>query len=59
MSKDADFHQRSFSVSPAPKVIWIRLGNCTTSVVAGLLRQRHEEVVAFLNDTEAAFLALG
>ena len=27
VSKDADFHQRSFVFGPPPKVIWIRRGN--------------------------------
>lgn len=59
VSKDADFHQRSFLSSPAPKVIWIRLGNCTTEAVAELLRQRRSEIAAFLSDADAMFLALG
>jgi predicted nuclease of predicted toxin-antitoxin system len=27
VSKDADFHQRSFVFGAPPKVIWVRLGN--------------------------------
>jgi predicted nuclease of predicted toxin-antitoxin system len=40
-----------------PKVIWIRLGNCTTSVVT-LLRVRHDDVLAFDADPAASFLVL-
>jgi predicted nuclease of predicted toxin-antitoxin system len=32
-SKDSDFHQRSFVFGFPPKVIWVQLGNCTTSEV--------------------------
>lgn len=33
VSKDADFHQRSFVLGFPPKVMWVRLGNCTTAEV--------------------------
>ena len=59
VSKDADFHQRSFVRGAPPKVIWIRRGNCSTDEIAGLLRQFHVEMVAFEQDLEATFLALG
>ena len=59
VSKDADFHQRSFLSGPPPKVIWIRLGNCTTDAIAHLLRQEASEIHSFGDDPHAAFLALG
>ena len=40
VSKDADFRQRSFLYGHPPKVIWIRLGNCSTREIARLLRDR-------------------
>lgn len=58
VSKDTDFHQLSFLYGPPPKVVWIRLGNCSTSQVAELLRAREAEVRTFLADPAAAFLAL-
>jgi predicted nuclease of predicted toxin-antitoxin system len=42
VSKDSDMHDRSFLFGYPPKVIWIRLGNCSTSDVEKLLRQKHE-----------------
>ena len=30
VTKDADFHHRSFLFGSPPRVIWIRLGNCST-----------------------------
>ena len=57
-SKDTDFHQLSFLYGPPPKVVWIRLGNCSTSQVAELLGARKAEVRTFLADPAAAFLAL-
>ena len=36
VSKDEDFHQLSFLHGPPPKVVWVRLGNCTTSDIEHL-----------------------
>ena len=57
VSKDADFHQRSLVLGYPPKVIWIRLGNCSTREVEELLQRYVEEVATFL-EGEAAFLSL-
>lgn len=37
LSKDSDMHQRSFLFGQPPKVIWVRLGNCSTREVEHLL----------------------
>ena len=58
VSKDSDFHQRAFLMGHPPKVIWVRLGNCTTTEVGDLLRRRVEDVHRFGADDDAAFLAL-
>ncbi|MEP7153407.1 MAG: DUF5615 family PIN-like protein [Nitrospira sp.] len=57
--KDADFHQRSFVSGHPPKIIWIRLGNCRTQEIESLLRSYRNDVVAFVQNAEASFLALG
>ena len=58
VSKDLDFHQRSLVLGPPPKVVWVRLGNCSTSQIAALLRMRQTDLAAFAADAAAAFLAL-
>jgi predicted nuclease of predicted toxin-antitoxin system len=58
VSKDTDFYQRSLVFGPPPKVIWIRLGNCSTDDVAALLRTRHKDLLAFDEDEDVSFLAL-
>jgi predicted nuclease of predicted toxin-antitoxin system len=58
VTKDADFHQRSFLLGPPPRVIWIRRGNCSTEEIIALLRQRRDSIGAFDRDSEAAFLVL-
>jgi predicted nuclease of predicted toxin-antitoxin system len=59
VSKDADFHRRSFLLESPPKVIRIRTGNCRTTDIEALLRDQVEAVRSFVDDEEAAFLALG
>lgn len=59
VTKDEDFHRLSVLLGPPPKVIWIRLGNCTTEDVARLLRFRTDDVKAFIKKEDAAFLELG
>jgi len=58
VSKDSDMHQRSFVFGPPPKVIWVRLGNCSTSQVEQLLRRHFGAIEAFHEDDFASFLSL-
>lgn len=58
VTKDADFHQRSFLYGHPPKVVWVRVGNGSTATIEALLRRRVVEVAAFASDPESAFLIL-
>jgi predicted nuclease of predicted toxin-antitoxin system len=58
VSKDEDFHRMSVLFGPPPKMIWIRLGNCSTDDVIRPLRDHQDEIEAFLQHEEAGFLAL-
>ena len=58
VTKDEDFQRISISRGAPPRVIWIRLGNCTTQQVAQLLRSRFDVIAAFQAQEEATFLAL-
>jgi len=58
VSKDADFHQRSFVLGHPPKVVWIRRGNCSTSEIEALLVGHHAELLAFARTQEESFPAL-
>lgn len=59
VTKDEDFHRLSVVLGPPPKVIWIRLGNCSTSDIARLLRFRAPEIQTFVAQEDAGFLELG
>lgn len=59
VTKDEDFHRLSVLRGFPPKVVWIRLGNCSTGEIAQILRSRSKQVAAFAAHEEAGFLALG
>ncbi|MGA2113769.1 MAG: DUF5615 family PIN-like protein [Bryobacteraceae bacterium] len=58
VTKDADFRQRSFLEGYPPRILWIRLGNCSTKAIEGLVRSRLTEIDEFLADPQKSFLAL-
>lgn len=57
-TKDADMHDRSLIFGYPPKVIWVRLGNCSTRQVEDLLRREFATIEMFYEDDYASFLAL-
>jgi predicted nuclease of predicted toxin-antitoxin system len=58
VSKDADMHDRSLLYGLPPKVIWIRLGNCSTREVEALIRRKIGYISKFIEDDVVSFLAL-
>lgn len=58
VTKDADFNDVSVLRGFPPKVIWIRLGNCTTGDLETILRRGHAAIVDFINDPTAGILEL-
>lgn len=58
VSKDTDFQQRALLFGHPPKVIWLRLGNCSTDAAAALLHLQFDDIQAFVADPDASFLAL-
>ncbi len=59
VTKDEDFLRSSVLRGAPPKVVWLRLGNCTTEVIAEVLRRHEEDLRVFASEVEASFLALG
>jgi predicted nuclease of predicted toxin-antitoxin system len=58
VSKDSDFQHRALLLGPPPKVVWLRLGNCTSAAIVALLQSRQADLLAFEADPSASFLAL-
>ena len=58
VTKDADFDELSQTRGFPPKVIWLQLGNCTTSEIEVVLRSRRQAVEALRHDPDAGTLTL-
>lgn len=58
VSKDADMHDLSLVFGNPPKVVWLRLGNCSTSQVENLLRRDFNVIKLFYEDDYVSLLAL-
>ena len=58
VTKDSDFRQRSFLLGHPPKIIWLRLGNCSTTAIEALLLKRATAIEEFLADEQKSFLVL-
>jgi predicted nuclease of predicted toxin-antitoxin system len=58
VTKDADFSELSLLRGSPPKVLRIRIGNCTTSEIESLLRRWASTIADFVADAEASTLSL-
>ena len=58
VSKDSDFWQRSLLLGSPPKIIWLRIGNCTTTRAEFILRNSSERILAFHTSSEESCLVL-
>jgi predicted nuclease of predicted toxin-antitoxin system len=57
VSKDSDFHQRSFVEGYPPKIVWLQVGNCSTADIEARLRRNVDELTRFhLDETSAVFI---
>ncbi len=57
VSKDADFYQRSMVFGHPPKLVWLRVGNCSTALVVALLRKQAGLIRAFgASDVESVLI---
>lgn len=58
VSKDDDFYQRSMLLGHPPKVVWLRLGNCTTRRAAGCLLRWAGEIREFGDDPDQSLIVI-
>ena len=59
LTKDLDFRHRSAVLGHPPKVVLVRSGNCSTSVVCSVIAGSLPAIQAFLVDPSAPLLAIG
>ncbi len=58
VSKDTDFQQRSLLFGHPPKVVWLRVGNCSVETIENLLRKHSVSIHTFGLDQEKSMLIL-
>jgi len=58
VTKDSDFNDLSVLQGFPPKIIWLRLGNCTTGDVERVLRRSQEAIATFVSDPSLGVLEL-
>ncbi len=58
VTKDLDFQQRSLLLGHPPKVLRLRVGNCTVQSIEDILRLHSRAVSLFALDDAKSFLAL-
>ena len=54
VSKDSDFHIRSFIEGHPPKIVWLQVGNCSTADIESRLRRHREDLIGFDEDDTAS-----
>jgi predicted nuclease of predicted toxin-antitoxin system len=58
VSKDSDFGDMGFLRGYPPKVVWVRIGNCSTQEIETLLRRHQQAVEQLEADPESGLLVL-
>lgn len=58
VTKDSDFQERSQLAGTAPRIVWVRRGNCSTSTIEAILRKHAGDIAALEQRPGAGFLIL-
>lgn len=58
VSKDTGFYQTSVAFGAPPKFIWLRVGNCSTTMIVNLLRSHHGVISRFISAETERVLVL-
>ena len=58
VTKDADFRDLSLLHGFPPRVVWLRIGNCSMLEIGMLLRRSHGTIAAFLSEATTGLLTL-
>lgn len=58
VTKDADFNDLSVLYGAPPKIVWLRIGNTTTTQIEQVLRLHYTRIITFDEDTTASLLTI-
>jgi predicted nuclease of predicted toxin-antitoxin system len=55
---DEDFYNILLEHGVPPKIIWLRIGNCSTSILANVINKNAETIHIFANDSSLDILEI-
>jgi len=58
VTKDSDFQELSLMQGAPPKVVWLRVGNCSTAHIEQVLRRHAEDIKDMADNAEVDCLLL-
>lgn len=58
MSKDADFYHLSMRFGAPPKVIWLKLGNASTTEILQAVLRSELRIRTFLAESESTLMVI-
>lgn len=58
VTKDSDFNDMSTLQGAPPKIIWLRIGNCTTATIEQVMRKYATEIEQFIAQSPEALLEI-
>jgi predicted nuclease of predicted toxin-antitoxin system len=58
VTKDSDFQERSQMAASAPRIVWVRRGNCSTQDIETMLRKHALQIAALEQETDTNFVVL-
>jgi predicted nuclease of predicted toxin-antitoxin system len=58
VTKDVDYHDLCLLRGHPPKILWLRLGNCTTEEAEAAIRQQTQAIAEFLADPVIGILSI-
>ena len=58
VSKDSDFQQRSLLYGHPPKIVWLRIGNCTRHAMVQLITGHERDIHALVTNPCEAMLVV-
>ncbi len=58
VTKDSDFNDLVTLRGAPPKIIWIRVGNCTTMTIESIIRRNYRSIETFAQDATSVILEI-
>ena len=58
VTRDSDFADKCLQAETPPKIVWIRVGNCTTNELEALLRDHVDALEALATNADVSVLVI-